>query len=242
MYKRQVGQLVRYYISLNKSKDKYHSLSNPFINATSDDVIKSKLKQFYKKYNYAIKVNNNRYNNLYQMIISYIPSGKVISDDIIAGYISNNLISVSYTHLQMIVGGMQSTFGRKPQIKGVPDVYKRQVYRIAKPDFGTIYLDGKPLDNISIRKSAQNMAVVAQFNNLNFDCSVLDVVMLGRTPHLKMMEQEKKEDYEIAYNALKSVGMYEKRNRSYLSLSGGEKQRVVLARAITCLLYTSRCV
>lgn len=36
------------------------------------------------------------------------------------------------------------------------------------------------------------MAVVAQFNNLNFDCSVLDVVMLGRTPHLKMMEQEKK--------------------------------------------------
>ena len=87
-----VGQLVRYYISLNKSKDKYHSLSNPFINATSDDVIKSKLKQFYKKYNYAIKINNNRYNNLYQMILSYIPSGKVISDDIIAGYISNNLI------------------------------------------------------------------------------------------------------------------------------------------------------
>ena len=111
--------------------------------------------------------------------------------------------------------------------------FLKTVYRIAKPDFGTIYLDGKPLDNISIRKSAQNMAVVAQFNNLNFDCSVLDVVMLGRTPHLKMMEQEKKEDYKIAYNALKSVGMYEKRNRSYLSLSGGEKQRVVLARAIT---------
>ena len=111
--------------------------------------------------------------------------------------------------------------------------FLKTVYRITKPDLGAIYLDGKPLDNISIRKCAQNMAVVAQFNNLNFDCSVLDVVMLGRTPHLKMMEQEKKEDYKIAYNALKSVGMYEKRNRSYLSLSGGEKQRVVLARAIT---------
>ena len=69
--------------------------------------------------------------------------------------------------------------------------------------------------------------------SLKYKKPVLDVVMLGRTPHLKMMEQEKKEDYEIAYNALKSVGMYEKRNRSYLSLSGGEKQRVVLARAIT---------
>ena len=111
--------------------------------------------------------------------------------------------------------------------------FLKTVYRITKPDLGTIYLDGKPLDNISIRKSAQNMAVVAQFNNLNFDCSVLDVVMLGRTPHLKMMEQEKKEDYEIAYNALKSVGMYEKRKRSYLSLSGGEKQRVVLAREVS---------
>ena len=111
--------------------------------------------------------------------------------------------------------------------------FLKTVYRITKPDLGAIYLDGKPLDNISIRKSAQNMAVVAQFNNLNFDCSVLDVVMLGRTPHLKMMEQEKKEDYKIAYNALKSVGMYEKRNRSYLSLSGGEKQRVVLAREVS---------
>ena len=77
------------------------------------------------------------------------------------------------------------------------------------------------------------MAVVAQFNNLNFDCSVLDVVMLGRTPHLKMMEQEKAHDYEIAYDALRKVGMYDKKDRSYLSLSGGEKQRVVLARAIT---------
>lgn len=57
--------------------------------------------------------------------------------------------------------------------------FLKTVYRITKPDLGAIYLDGKPLDNISIRKSAQNMAVVAQFNNLNFDCSVLDVVMLG---------------------------------------------------------------
>ena len=77
--------------------------------------------------------------------------------------------------------------------------FLKTVYRITKPDLGTIYLDGKPLDNISIRKSAQNMAVVAQFNNLNFDCSVLDVVMLGRTPHLKMMEQEKKEIVHICH-------------------------------------------
>ena len=109
----------------------------------------------------------------------------------------------------------------------------KTVYRIVKPETGTVYLDGMPQKDISIRQSAQQMAVVAQFNNLNFDCSVLDVVMLGRTPHLKMMEQEKAQDYEIAYDALRKVGMYDKKDRSYLSLSGGEKQRVVLARAIT---------
>ena len=109
----------------------------------------------------------------------------------------------------------------------------KTVYRIVKPETGAVYLDGRPQKDISIRQSAQQMAVVAQFNNLNFDCSVLDVVMLGRTPHLKMMEQEKAQDYEIAYDALRKVGMYDKKDRSYLSLSGGEKQRVVLARAIT---------
>lgn len=109
----------------------------------------------------------------------------------------------------------------------------KTIYRIVKPETGTVYLDGRPQKDISIRQSAQQMAVVAQFNNLNFDCSVLDVVMLGRTPHLKMMEQEKAQDYEIAYDALRKVGMYDKKDRSYLSLSGGEKQRVVLARAIT---------
>lgn len=76
------------------------------------------------------------------------------------------------------------------------------------------------------------MAVVAQFNNMNFDCNVLDVVMLGRTPHLKMMEQEHPRDYEIVYEALKQVGMLDRKDQMYSSLSGGEKQRVVLARAI----------
>ena len=87
-----VGQLVRYYISLSKSKDKNHSLANPFFNASNDSVIKNRLKQFFKKYDYAIKDNYKRFDKLYTMIISAVPDGKVRSEDIIAGYISNNLI------------------------------------------------------------------------------------------------------------------------------------------------------
>lgn len=87
-----VGQLVRYYISLNKTKDKNHSLANPFFYVANNDVIKKKLEQFFKKYNYEIKINYNRYNKLYSMIISCVPDGKVMSEAIIAGYLSDNLI------------------------------------------------------------------------------------------------------------------------------------------------------
>lgn len=87
-----VGQLVAYYISLSKTKDKKHSLANPFFNASSDKVLKSKLEQFFKKYNYTIDTNKRRFNQLYSMIMAYKPEGKVNSEDIIAGYISNNLI------------------------------------------------------------------------------------------------------------------------------------------------------
>lgn len=53
------------------------------------------------------------------------------------------------------------------------------------------------------------MAVVAQFNNMNFETTVRDVVMLGRTPHLGFMEREREQDFEIVDDALRRVGMYE---------------------------------
>ncbi len=110
--------------------------------------------------------------------------------------------------------------------------FLKNVYRVYKPTSGMIYLDGKEMKTYSLKKSAKEMAVVAQFNNLAFDCSVYDVVLMGRTPHLKMMEREHQSDLDIVNQAIEEVGMTEKKNQSYLSLSGGEKQRVVLARAI----------
>ncbi len=110
--------------------------------------------------------------------------------------------------------------------------FLKNVYRVYKPTSGMIYLDDKEMKTYSLKKSAKEMAVVAQFNNLAFDCSVYDVVLMGRTPHLKMMEREHQSDLDIVNQAIEEVGMTEKKNQSYLSLSGGEKQRVVLARAI----------
>lgn len=89
-----VGQLVQYYISLNKGKKKTHALANPFFNAKTDTVLKEKLKQFFKKYNYTISTDKKDFNNMYTMILSYNPEGKTDQDSMIAGYLYSRLIYV----------------------------------------------------------------------------------------------------------------------------------------------------
>lgn len=87
-----VGQLVDYFISLSKTQNKVHSLGNPFFNAASDEVIKRKLHQYFMKYNYLIKRAGHRFNRLYAMVLDYVPERKVSPEDIVAGYINDNLI------------------------------------------------------------------------------------------------------------------------------------------------------
>lgn len=107
------------------------------------------------------------------------------------------------------------------------------VYRVQKPTAGKIYFNRKKLDEFSYRESALKLAVVAQHNFYNFDFSVLDVVLMGRSPHKKMMERDNAEDYKIARDALRVVGLEEFGERNFSTLSGGEQQRVILARALT---------
>ena len=108
----------------------------------------------------------------------------------------------------------------------------KTIYRQLKPDSGQILLDGKSLDQVSLKKTAKEMAVVTQFNTLQFDCTVEEIVMLGRTPHLSFLQKESERDHLLVQDALDKVGMSEKKTRYYSSLSGGEKQRVILARAL----------
>ncbi|MBS5822988.1 MAG: ABC transporter ATP-binding protein [Clostridium argentinense] len=106
------------------------------------------------------------------------------------------------------------------------------IYRTLKPTSGTVFLDGKDIKSFSMKESAKKMAVVAQHNNYNFDFSVSDMVLMGRAPHKKFIEKDNAEDYKIMKECLDKVGMLGYINRSFSSLSGGEKQRIILARAL----------
>ena len=87
-----VGQIIAYFISLNKSGKKTHALLNPFLSLKTDEQLKEKLRGVFLKYNYAIETNSLRFKNLYTMITAYVPEGKINRDYLIAGYISNSLI------------------------------------------------------------------------------------------------------------------------------------------------------
>lgn len=108
----------------------------------------------------------------------------------------------------------------------------KAVYRVLRPSGGTVWLGGEDLSALSERARAKKMAVVAQFNDIAFEFSVEDVVMMGRTPHKGLLEGERAPDRAIVADALERVGMTAYAQRRFSTLSGGEKQRVVLARAL----------
>lgn len=106
------------------------------------------------------------------------------------------------------------------------------IYRVLKPNDGAILLDNVDIKDMSVKESSKRLAVLSQHNNYNFDFTVKDIVLMGRSPHKKFMERDNKEDYDIVNEALKKVDMFEFKDRSFQSLSGGEQQRVILARAL----------
>jgi iron complex transport system ATP-binding protein len=101
-----------------------------------------------------------------------------------------------------------------------------------KPSSGRVTLDGEDLSRSTRSAIARRMAVVPQETHLAFDYTALEVVLMGRYPHLAAFEIEGPADVAIARDALAATGTLDFENRPFETLSGGEKQRVVIAAAL----------
>lgn len=102
-----------------------------------------------------------------------------------------------------------------------------------KPLSGRVLLGGQPLQQFSRRELGTWMGLVPQSEHTQFEYSLMEYVLLGRSPYLKPLEMPTEEDWKIATDALDQVGLLPLKNRSVLSLSGGEFQLVLIARAMT---------
>ena len=103
---------------------------------------------------------------------------------------------------------------------------------MSTPSTGQVTFDGMDISKIDRSHLARRMAIVPQETSLTFDYTVLEVALMGRHPHLRTFEIEGPIDLKITREALAATGTIELENRTFRSLSGGEKQRVIIASAL----------
>jgi iron complex transport system ATP-binding protein len=108
----------------------------------------------------------------------------------------------------------------------------RVIYRALRPAAGAVRVDGSDVWASSARESARRTAVVVQESGSDFVLKVEDVVAMGRNPHKGPLARDTEEDRRICAQALTRTGITSLAGRDFDTLSGGEKQRVLLARAL----------
>jgi iron complex transport system ATP-binding protein len=100
------------------------------------------------------------------------------------------------------------------------------------PQEGEIIIRNRPFHGLKRSAFAREVAMVAQENHFRFSFSSLEIVLMGRFPHLKRLQFEGQRDMEIAYDSLNATHTLALAGRSIHDLSEGEKQRVFIARAL----------
>ncbi len=108
----------------------------------------------------------------------------------------------------------------------------RAIGRVLKPWEGRILLQGQDIYRTDHKAIAQVVATVPQETPITFGFTVREVVMMGRLPHLKRFAREQSRDIEVVEEAMQRAGAAQLADRSIAELSGGEKQKVIIAQAL----------
>ncbi len=106
------------------------------------------------------------------------------------------------------------------------------LYRLMPPQRGRVLIEGKDLTQMTRKEISKKIAVVSQETQINFPFVSLEIVLMGRSPHLKGLQFERKGDFEIARKAMELTDTLHVAHRPFNELSGGEKQMVFIARAL----------
>ncbi|MBI4566052.1 MAG: ABC transporter ATP-binding protein [Planctomycetes bacterium] len=109
----------------------------------------------------------------------------------------------------------------------------RAASRAMAPRSGRVLLDGRDLyEETDAKSAARRLAVVPQDAVVEFDFLALEIVLMGRYPHLGRFDAETERDREAARQAMERTDTWELRDRPITELSGGERRRVLMARAL----------
>ncbi|MCK4267611.1 MAG: heme ABC transporter ATP-binding protein [Actinomycetia bacterium] len=108
----------------------------------------------------------------------------------------------------------------------------RTIARVLRPESGAVFVNGLNINQLSRREIAQNIAVVSQETNMVFSFTAFEVVLMGRTPHASRFKIEDQDDFVIAEEVMKVTDTWHLADRPISELSGGEKQRVMIAQAL----------
>jgi iron complex transport system ATP-binding protein len=108
----------------------------------------------------------------------------------------------------------------------------RSISRTLKPHRGVILLDDIDVYTLKSVEAARRMAVVPQDTAITFNFTALDIVLMGRNPHLGRFQMESERDIAIARKAMEITNTWHLADRPVNELSGGERQRVIIARAL----------
>ncbi|MCP9211967.1 ABC transporter ATP-binding protein [Streptomyces sp. NEAU-Y11] len=108
----------------------------------------------------------------------------------------------------------------------------RCVYRALRPTSGAVLLDGTDLASVPLRESARSIAALTQESHTELDFTVAEVIALGRTPHSRGNGPLTGRERELCRTAMDRLDVAHLADRSVLTISGGERQRVLVARAL----------
>jgi iron complex transport system ATP-binding protein len=143
------------------------------------------------------------------------------------------------------------TYAKRPVVKGVSlDIEKgefvsilgpngsgkstllKTLSHVYVPDSGEILLDGKPIETYKRREIARRISMVPQDTAMDFEFTVEEVVLMGRHPFMGRFKKESAMDLDLAYEAMERTNTLEIKDRLITEISGGERQRVFIAKAL----------